>query len=186
MERLGIFSRDERGCIYSRRMARDTHISDVRRAAAKSRHETEKRAANGKFCSDFAPAKPDFAPPKVPANGMQKPTVTATVPDSVSDSVSTTTTPPPLPLHTEWPLTRAELIRHDPASDAAFLMRLVHTCSQALISAGDMESFDDDDMATAIKESYQGYRGKQQHGNGLLLRRVPQIMLNWGKNDAKT
>lgn len=85
MERLGIFSRDDRGCIYSRRMARDTHISEVRRAAAKSRHDTEIRAANGKFCSDFAPAKQNFAPAKVPANGMQNPTVTASVSSSGPD-----------------------------------------------------------------------------------------------------
>jgi len=49
-----------------------------------------------------------------------------------------------------------------------------------------MEPYDDEDLASAIKESYDGYRGKQQHGNGLLLRRVPQIMLNWGKNGEKT
>ena len=84
MERLSVFSRDDRGCIYSRRMARDTHISNVRREAAKARHETEKRAANGQFAGGFAPAKPEFAPPKPHANGMQKPAVTASVPVLVS------------------------------------------------------------------------------------------------------
>ena len=90
----------------------------------------------------------------------------------------------PLLTQTEWPLTTAELIRHDPAVDQRFVLRLTNGTAQALISAGDMEPFDDEDMATAIKESYEGYHGKRAHGNGLLLSRVPQIMLNWGK-DAK-
>ena len=94
--------------------------------------------------------------------------------------------PPPLPSQTEWPLTTAELVRHDPATDQMFVLRLVQKTFQDLISAGDMEMFDDEDMATAIKESYNGYHGKRAHGNGLLLNRVPQIMLNWGKNDQKT
>jgi hypothetical protein len=93
--------------------------------------------------------------------------------------------PPPLQSATEYPLTRAELQRHDPAIDDIFVLRLVQTTCQALISAGDMDMFDDEDMATAIKESYDGYHGKRAHGNGLLLNRVPQIMLNWGKNDKK-
>lgn len=76
LDHYGVFSRDSRGCIYSRRMAREFHISEVRRAAARSRLESSKRAANGTFAGDFAPAK---QPPK----GEQNPTVS----DSVSDSV---------------------------------------------------------------------------------------------------
>ena len=101
---------------------------------------------------------------------------------------TTTTTaqlPPPLQTQTEWPLTTAELVRHDPATDQTFVMRLVQTTCQMLISNGDMEMFDDEDMESAIRESYDGYHGKRAHGNGLLLSRVPQIMLNWGKNEKK-
>lgn len=99
---------------------------------------------------------------------------------------TTNGTPQPWPSQTEWPLTTAELVRHDPATDQVFVLRLVQKTFQDLISAGDMEPFDDEDMATAIKESYEGYHGKSKHGNGLLLNRVPQIMLNWGRNDQKT
>lgn len=39
MERKGTFSRDDRGCIFNRRMVRDTHISAVRRQAVSSRSD---------------------------------------------------------------------------------------------------------------------------------------------------
>lgn len=83
MARIGIYSLDERKCYYCRRMARDTHISTVRRAAAKSRMETSKRAADGSFAGVFAGAN-------VPAKEEQNPTVTVSV--SVSDSVLLTHT----------------------------------------------------------------------------------------------
>lgn len=83
MARVGIFTVDSRGCIFCRRMARDTHISNVRRAAAASRKCTEKRAANGEFCSPFAG---DFAGANDPAKQEQNPTVTVSVSDSDSDS----------------------------------------------------------------------------------------------------
>lgn len=83
---------------------------------------------------------------------------------------------------TEYPLTREELRTRDPATDDFFVLRLVQTTYQALISAGDMAPFDDEDMANAVRESYKTYRGKREHGNGLLLSRVPQIILGWGKN----
>lgn len=105
MDRLGLFSRDDRGCIYNRRMARDTHISGVRSEAAKRRMELCKRAEGGAFAGDFAPAKQ-------PAKEQQKPTVS----DSVSDSVSDKSKTPPddaskfdfedwfESLYTQWPI----------------------------------------------------------------------------------
>jgi len=53
MERKGTFSRDERGCIYNRRMARDTKISEVRRQAVSSRSDRQLKDA----CSDFVASK---------------------------------------------------------------------------------------------------------------------------------
>ena len=79
LDRIGVFSMDARGCLYSRRMARDTHISTVRRDAANSRLAASRRAENGTFAGDFAPANS-------PANGEQKPSVTVTVSDTVTDS----------------------------------------------------------------------------------------------------
>jgi hypothetical protein len=109
MERVGIFSRDDRACIYSRRMARDTHISEVRRAAAKARLDSAKRAANGSFVGKVAPAKARLVPanhPVVPANTAvapakgsskmeQNPTVTASVSDSVSTKRAAAAVDPP-------------------------------------------------------------------------------------------
>lgn len=94
MERVGIFSRDDRGCIYCRRMARDTHISTVRRAAANSRMETSKRAANGSFAGCFAGAKDQ-------AKEEQNPTVTASVPVPVSDLLKPPKPPAPSGADTE-------------------------------------------------------------------------------------
>jgi len=120
MRRLGTFSVDSRGCIFSRRMARDTHISEVRRQAAIRRAETARRAADGSFSStptsfreneksprsEVAPqgeprtvcpsesSKPtEFAPANNPAKHEQNPTV----PDSDSVSVSTKEEEPPKP-----------------------------------------------------------------------------------------
>jgi hypothetical protein len=92
MKRVGTYSLDGRGCIYCRRMARETHISEVRRVAAKVRSDASIRAADGSFAGSFAPAKQ-------PANEEQNPTVTASVSVSVSDSsknpCAVDTAPPP-------------------------------------------------------------------------------------------
>jgi hypothetical protein len=88
--------------------------------------------------------------------------------------------PPPLS-QSEWPLTAAEIRKHDPAVDDYFVLRLVQETVQFCISHGDDEQIDDDDMAAAVKESYDKHTGRNRHGPGLLLKRVPQIMLNWGK-----
>lgn len=88
--------------------------------------------------------------------------------------------PPPLS-QSEWPLTAAEIRRHDPAVDDCFVLRLVQATMQHCISGGDMEPIDDEDMAAAVKESYDKHTGRSRHGPGLLLNRVPQIMLTWGK-----
>jgi len=86
MERIGTFSKDERGCLLSRRMARDTHISVVRRQAAIKRLSAVERAKHG-----------EFAPANHPANGQQTPSVTA----SVTDSDSTKKEEPPKPPEAE-------------------------------------------------------------------------------------
>lgn len=188
MERVGTFSRDDRGCLYSRRMARDTHISNVRREAAKSRHETEKRAASGQFCSDFAPAKQDFAPPKPHANGMQKPTVTASV--SVSDSVKTTAAatallPVELRPQTEYPETLRVIREHDAAADVRFVQRLAdevarEICSDETASKWAMEkqrkAVSDLVLARCCREVYATPR-KKPPGTGLLLSTVPRIVI---------
>lgn len=118
MRRLGTFSEDARGCIFSRRMARDTHISEVRRQAAEKRARTISRAADGSFSSPLTspgenpkPPRSEVAPQwltkpnsplesskdinfggaKPPAKPEQNPTVTASASVSVPVSVLTHT-----------------------------------------------------------------------------------------------
>lgn len=178
MGRIGTFSRDSRGCIYSRRMARDTHISEVRRAAAKSRAATSKRAADGSFIGDFAP-------PKDPAKEEQTPDVK----DTASASVSATTSSqqqkvapvlPRLPCQSEYPLTTAAVRNVKPATDDMFIVRLVQEVVQFAISKNLMEylpDITDEAIAAAVSESW--HSGPKNHGTGLLLKTVPQIIATW-------
>jgi hypothetical protein len=59
MKRHGVFSMDERECIYNRRMVKDTDISKKRAAAAKARAESADRNGDGEFCTSKLPAKPE-------------------------------------------------------------------------------------------------------------------------------
>ena len=49
LKSFGVVSIAPSGALYCRRMARETHISEVRRAAAKSRADRADRAADGRF-----------------------------------------------------------------------------------------------------------------------------------------
>ena len=55
MERIGLFSRDERGCIFSRRMVKDSHISRVRKEAAAARLLVADRDNHGRFAGSNIP-----------------------------------------------------------------------------------------------------------------------------------
>jgi hypothetical protein len=92
LERCGIFSRDEYGTIFNRRMVRDTQIGQVRRAAAAARLVGAERGKDGTFAGSKPPAKQpskqNFAGTKHPAKPEQN-----TVP-SVSSSVSVQNTSP--------------------------------------------------------------------------------------------
>lgn len=72
LKNFGVFSVTPSGALYCRRMARETYISEVRRAAAKSRAYKAARAADGAFVEDVAGiVGGEFAPAKLPANGEQ-------------------------------------------------------------------------------------------------------------------
>ena len=95
MRRIGIYSVDDRGAIFCRRMAREDHISKVRRDAAMSRLQRSVRSSSGAF----APSLPDvcssdagdFAGAKPSSKSQQNPAVSASVSVSVSDSSITHT-----------------------------------------------------------------------------------------------
>jgi hypothetical protein len=86
LERCGIYSRDESGSIFNRRMVRDTDISDKRRRAASCRLLAAERTVDG----TFAPAKQEMCPASYPANVEQN-----TVPSSSSSSSAKAI--PPIP-----------------------------------------------------------------------------------------
>ena len=72
MEHSGLFSRDENGVIFNRRMARDSAISEVRRNAALKKNHKD-RGTGGKFAPANAPSGLRAnAPAKSPSDGEQK------------------------------------------------------------------------------------------------------------------
>ena len=95
--------------------------------------------------------------------------------------------PQPLPLpHGEYPLLAAAIRKHDPAVDDIFVLRLVQTTMQACLSdknipAGEVDKITDGLLADAVGESFEKYTGRNGHGTGLLLSRVPQIVRTWAK-----
>ncbi len=100
--------------------------------------------------------------------------------------------PPPMmpPIsQSEYPLTIAEIRRHDPAVDDIFVLKLVQTATQACLSNPRFpqekvaKATTDKVIAAACKESYAS--GPQQHRTGLLLSRVPPILITWGVEGAK-
>lgn len=102
-------------------------------------------------------------------NGMEGP-ATAAAP-SVSQS--------------EYPLTIAEIRKHDPAVDDFFVLRLVQQTTQALLSNSKFpqerlnDAITDKVFAAVCRESYATANGRP-HGTGLLLSRVPAIFVTWG------
>ena len=87
LKTFSVFSVATSGALYCRRMARETHISEVRRAAAKSRADRANRAADGSFARVVDPVLDGILnQQKNQHMGVQNPTVTVSDSVSVSDS----------------------------------------------------------------------------------------------------
>jgi hypothetical protein len=94
LKSFGVFSVTPSGALYCRRMARETHISEVRRAAAKSRADKSARAVDGSFVRDVAGlGDGEFAPAKAPASGEENTVLSSSSSSSSSSSVSVKATP---------------------------------------------------------------------------------------------
>ena len=96
--------------------------------------------------------------------------------------------PTPTPSQSEYPLTIAEIRKHDPAVDDFFVLRLVQETMQYCLSHKDfptamLDKLDDRIFMCAVRESYA--TGPPKHQPGLLLRRVPAIMVTEAKKGDK-
>ena len=97
----------------------------------------------------------------------------------------------PLPLlagQSECPCILAEIRRHDPAADDLFARRLMATTIQHCLSARDfpaemLPDVTDEAISRCVAESYR--TGPRNHGTGLLLKRVPPIVVTWCIEDDK-
>jgi hypothetical protein len=68
LKNYSVFSITPLGVVYCRRMARETYISEVRRAAAKSRADRASRAVDGTFAGGFDPTVYRDLSSKTPTN----------------------------------------------------------------------------------------------------------------------
>lgn len=87
----------------------------------------------------------------------------------------------PMPSQSFYPLTIAAIRKHDPAVDERFVNRLHETTVRYCLSSDSfpkkyMPNINDEWIAKAVNESY---KIKPDHGTGLLLSRVPPIMVTW-------
>lgn len=80
----------------------------------------------------------------------------------------------------DWPETADAVKCLDPAANGIFLERLVRTTIQAALSDGrvNMRLVNDKSIAAAVIESVR--TGPKNHKAGLLLNRVPEIIVTWG------
>ena len=88
--------------------------------------------------------------------------------------------------HAEYPAILAEIRKHDAAADDAFARRLMMTVVQFCLSSPKypqalVEELTDENVARCVAESYR--TGPPGHRTGLLLNRVPNIVLTWSLED---
>lgn len=92
----------------------------------------------------------------------------------------------PLPASSDFPKTFAECRSHDPATTPLFVARLAQVTLQAALSdpigSKHYQRINDRVMAEAVKESYT--TGPPGHRLGLLLSRVPAIVISWCQEDS--
>jgi len=121
--------------------------------------------------------------------------VSVTPPDTDTDTEqkqTTTTAPlPPLKTQHEYPETLAVIRENDRAADPMFCLRLAHTVAQRVASQDPpwpnekaARAVSDRILALACRESYATPGRKKNHGTGLLLTTVPNIVIGGKTNYA--
>ena len=174
LESHAVFSRDEAGSIFSRRMVKDERI---RLARAKGGEESFKNPA--------VPRKKDILPAIL--NGKHKDVL------SVEDEEEERRKEVKLQekksalvplLLSEYPQTIAVIREHDAAVDETFVRALANKVGHAIQSEPKfpqtqlVNATSDLAIAKACHESFA--TGPARHGTGLLLNRVPNIIVTWG------
>ena len=96
---------------------------------------------------------------------------------------------PPLQTQSEYPLTKAEIRKHEAAIDDTFVRGLVAKTIQHCLSSKEfppekLEKITDKNIARMCKESYA--TGPPDHRAGLLLSRVPAIAVSWAQERKET
>ncbi len=86
----------------------------------------------------------------------------------------------------EFPEVFAEIRKHDPGVNEVFVRRLMQDVVQKSLSnpkfpPSMLEHITDANVARCVAESYRS--GPKQHGTGLLLSRVPDIVFTWSLED---
>lgn len=86
-----------------------------------------------------------------------------------------------------FPITAKTIRDRDPGADSGLVKRVVAAVFKAVeqhrIPLG-TDQANDQAIAAAVEESYNTYRGKQEHGPGLLIHRVPEIIVMWNKTEV--
>ena len=110
------------------------------------------------------------------------------VPESVPEPVPASGNKPMMRPNgiSEFPLTIAEIRKHDPAVDETFVRALVirtfnYCQSSSNFPPDKLEKLTDKNIARLVAESYRTWVGKNGHGTGLLLSRVPPIAVTWAQ-----
>jgi hypothetical protein len=163
MKRVGIFSVDSRGCIFNRRMARESTISDARKRAADSRWNKAQLAAG------LHGEEGKFAYAKGHAKKMQKAAVTA----SASDPVSTTAAEAP-EIAFAYPKSQAAVAERFRLADSEITKRIAAAAIAVRPNATDEE------IAEAIRNS--GFAGQKSAAG--YLKTVPAYLQNARPRDA--
>jgi len=159
--------------MFNRRMLRDTHISEVRRKAAKSRYQRVVKAT----CEPFAKLISNAI---APAKTLQKASVTASVSvttrmtdQRTSDTPVEQTENSPACSPAFYPETLRAIREAFPSTDDPFVMQLVESVNlKTEIDTPDLLT------AEAVRECWKQDR-KKQTSAGLFLQTVPQCLKTW-------
>ncbi len=159
------------------RLKLEAYHEQKKHAGSKSGQARRERSLNGRSEIRRTDAEPIPSPTPTP-----DPSPSTTTPAAAVATVIT---------QHEYPLTLAEIRKHDAAVDSMFCVRLADTVARAVISDPTASQWppgrvdkavSDSILAKACRESYATPGRNGKHGAGLLLTTVPRIVINGRTN----